>query len=115
MKHNVILEVTFTRIWAKAVETIALSISRVCVCVCVCVCVRVHAGMCGHAHTHTHIHGHIREMTQLTREYAQGMITPNLYHMKRLQAPDWCRMKLCDCALSQGQLSAMAAHSVQGR
>ena len=66
MMDNVILEVTFNRIWAKEVETVAVSNSRVCVCVCVCVCV-------------------------------------------------WCRMKLYDCALNQGQLSAMAAHSIQGR
>ena len=42
MKPNVVLEVTFSRACAKAVETVAVSISRVCVCVCVCVYVRVH-------------------------------------------------------------------------
>ena len=36
MMGNVILEVTFNRIWAKAVETGAVNISTVCVCVCVC-------------------------------------------------------------------------------
>ena len=34
MKPNVVLEVTFSRASAKAVETVSVSISRVCVCVC---------------------------------------------------------------------------------
>ena len=43
MKPNVVLEVTFSRACAKAVETVSVSISRVCVCVCVCVCAYAHA------------------------------------------------------------------------
>jgi hypothetical protein len=42
MKHNVVLEVIFSRSCSRAVDTVAVSMGRVCVCVCVCVCVNMH-------------------------------------------------------------------------
>lgn len=87
VRHSVVLEVTFNRTCATAVGRVAVS---------------------------------VRCVTKNLPNKGSGDDAHNspeneacLYHMRRFQVPDQCRMKPCCCAPSQEQLPSMTAHSVR--